>query len=555
MTHQQIYKRNDRKTLSRRPVGPSQLFGVLALLMIALVGCSQPAAEHPKTAVIGTTEDFEAVNELIAEGSSFNSGIIHRIFLQLVSEQADSATGPATFEPRLASSWEFSEDRLALTFELRDDVLWSDGEPVTAEDVRFSWQAHTSPEVEWSYAFTKRAILDVEVLDDHRVRFHFTAASATQLEDVNEGVVLPEHVWSRLPFVEWRQQPQWFSDNLVTSGPFLLESWRPQQRLTLVRNPNYFETGLPKLERVVFQFIPEPANLVSQFLSGDLDLVPRVSPADAARIEEHPDLRLLPYKTRQFTFITWNTLRPEFAKAEVRRALALAIDRATIVDTLWHGHAKVGSSPIVSTFWAYNDKLVPWAHDPEEARRILDAHGWIDRDGDGIRERDGEPFSFELTTNPGDQTRWDAMQMIRAQLSEVGIEVLPRRIEYKALNVLNLDHDYDATVTAFLMDTTLDLSYAFHSDAAENGYNFGAYKNAEVDRLIEEVNAQLDPRNAEPLLHRIQEILHQEQPVLFLWEPDSLVAARVDLENVYPNMISEYFNMREWSKVSNSARD
>ncbi len=521
-------------------------FAVLAALWVA--ACDATAAGNPNTAVIGTAEDFETVNELIAQGSSFNDTVVDQLFLQLVEEQADSQQAPATFKPRLARAWSFSPDRLQLTFELRDDVRWSDGQPVTAEDVRFSWEAQRSPEVEWGYAFVKDAIIDVEVIDAHTARFHFSRASASQIEDANEGVILPRHEWSRLPFSEWRENPTWFRDHLVTAGPFLLESWTPQQRVVLIRNPNYFEAGLPRLERVIMQYVPEPSGLVGQLLAGNLDFVPRVPPGDAQRVAEHPDLRLYPFPTRQFTFVSWNTLRPQFDDPEVRRALALAIDRQTIVDTLWHGYAVVGWSPIVSSFWAVDRDIEPWPYDPELAKSILDDRGWIDRDGDGVRERDGVPFRFELTTNPGDATRWDAMLMIQAQLRGVGIEAVPRRIEYQTLNALNYAHDYEATVSAFLMDTTLDLGYAFHSRSIDGGFNFGSYRNDEVDRLVDLVANQLDYRASEAPLHRLQEILHQEQPLLFLWEPSHLVAARAELENLQPNMISEHFHLWEWSK-------
>lgn len=544
-----------RATL-QRPCGLTvPLQWIAAVLVTALlVGCGQTSSDKTSTAVVGTTEDFETVNELIALGSSFNDTVLDSFFLQLVAEQPNSQKGPATFEPRLATRWEFSDDRSTLDFELRDDVFWSDGTPVTAADVHFSWQAQVSPEVAWSYAYSKEAIADVEIVDDFHVRFHFSAPSATQLEDANEGVVLPSHLWSALPFSEWRQQPHWFFDNRVSAGPFLLDSWSPQQNLVLVRNPSYFEPGLPRLERIVFRHGADLSTLLGWLLAGETDFVPRVAPADATRVSSDPNLRLLSYQTRQFTFLSWNTLRPQFQQPAVRRALAMAIDRETIVETLWHGYARVASSPIVSSFWAHNEDLVPWPHDPGEARSILTEQGWIDRDGDGIRERDGVRFSFELTTNPGDELRWDAMQMIRAQLLEVGIEAKPRRIEYQTLSSLNLSHDYDATVTAFLMDTTLDLGYAFHSDAIDNGYNFGSYRNDEVDRLIEEVNAKIDPLEAGPPLARIQEILHQEQPVLFLWEPDNLVGTSAELQNVAPNMITEYYQLLKWSK-SAAARE
>ena len=253
--------------------------------------------------------------------------------------------------------------------------------------------------------------------------------------------------------------------------------------------------------------------------------------------------------------MSWNTLRPQFQDPEVRRALALGVDRQTIVDTLWFDYAKLGLSPIPSNFWAHNTQIEPWPYDPAEARRVLTEKGWIDTNRNGIRDKDGVEFEFELTTSPGDPVRWDAIQMIQAQLREVGVEVAARRIEFNALNALNLDHNYDATLASLMVDTTLNLEYGFHTRAIDQSYNYGSYSNPEVDLLIEQVSAKLDPFEAEPLLHRLQSIIHQEQPMLFLWEPTRLVAVRSEVNDVEPNMLSIYFNLREWSKEGSPADD
>jgi peptide/nickel transport system substrate-binding protein len=521
-----------------------------------LLGCrapeepARPPVRPADVAIVGTPSEFEGVNELVVAGNDFNAAIVHQLFVTLLEERPDFEEGPPTFAPYLAHSWEFSEDRTFLTFHLRDDVVWSDGAPLTAEDVRFSWQAQTSPDVQWSYAFSKENISDVEVVDPLTVRFHFRRVYATQLLDANEGVILPRHVWSRLPFAEWRLQPQWFAEHLTTAGPFQLASWQPQQSLELHRNPAYFLEGRPRLERVVFQSVRESSTLLARLLNGEIDFTPQVRPADAQRVLHEAELRLVEFPGRQYTCLSWNLRQPQglFAEPEVRRALAHAIDRQAIVDTLWFGYARVASSPILSSVWAHNPRVRPWPFDPQRARQLLERHGWIDRDGDGVREKDGVRFSFELTTNSGNQQRADAMQMIRTQLLAVGVDARPRTIELQRLTAMNAAHEYDATVTAFAIDTSLDLTYAFHTSAIEGGFNYGGYSNPEVDRLIGEFNAAVDQREALPLLHRLQELIHRDQPFLFLWEPYRLVAHRADLEAVSSNALSEYYHLREWHR-------
>lgn len=527
----------------------SSILPTACILLLALLSgaCAQPVPDRGNAVVIGTTRDFETVNELIALGSAFNDAIVDRLFLTLLEEQPDYAEHPPTFAPRLAESYEFSDDYKTLTFKLREDVTWSDGVPITAEDVRWTWQAQTDPEVAWNAGLLKEAISDVVVVDAHTVRFHFTEVSTSQLADANEGVILPKHAWSQLPFSEWRERADWFLENPISSGPFLFDSWSPRQQIELRRNDKYYLAGLPRLDRVIVRIVPDQANLTNQILVGTVDMIQSVAPADAVRIEESDVARLVPYETRQYTGICWNLLRPQFAEVAARQALAMAIDRQAIIDTVWRSYAKPGRSPIISSVWAHNDALEPWPYDPEGASRMLDDLGWIDRDGNGVREREGVAFSFELTTNPGNQERWDAMVMIREQLKTVGIEVKTRLLEYNTLNALNFAHDFDATVVGFYMDTTLNLDYAFHSGSIDDSYNYGSYSNPEVDRLIEESNRQADPANALPLLLRIQEILHEEQPFLFLWEPYRLAAVNKRLENVRPSPLDDFSNLQEWS--------
>ena len=218
-------------------------FRLAALLLAVYLTACGPAPQEPDdargaptaggTLVIATQNDIAGVNELVSGASSFTQEVIERMYLDLFEEQPDFTEHPPSFEPNLAESAEWSDDRLTLTVRLRDGVTWSDGVPLTAEDVRWSWQAQTSPGVAWAYAQSKESITDVEVVDDLTVRFHFSHAYATQMSDVNEGVVLPRHVWSELPFEEWPESEAWFRQHLVVSGPFRLASWRPQEEIVL----------------------------------------------------------------------------------------------------------------------------------------------------------------------------------------------------------------------------------------------------------------------------------------------------------------------------------
>ena len=535
----------------RSPVGVA--FVPLLATAASLVACGQPPSPAAKdvpqrggTVVVGSTSDISSVNELLAAGTEFDLEITEKVFARLLVEQPDYQEHPPTFAPNLAESYEWAEDRSSLTFRLRPEARWSDGEPITAHDVRWTWKVQTSPEIGWAFADLKEAIRDVEVIDEHTARFHLTDSYPSLLADVNEGVVLPRHAWGQVPLEDWRESSDWFRDNMVSSGPFLLEQWQPQQQIVLVPNPTYWDEEVPRLERVVVRIVPEMTNLLAQLRSGDVDFVEQVPAREATSLDEAEDVEVLEYWSRQYNYIAWNTTRELFSDPEVRRALTMGIDRQEIVDTLWFGRARVASSPIISSVWAHDASLTPWPHDPAEARRILDARGWRDTDGDGILERNGTPFSFELLTNSGAPVRSDATVMIQAQLREIGVDAKPVVVELNSLVGRGLEHDFDALLLGWNIDTSLDLHFAFHSESADGGYNWGAYSNPAVDELIDTARRQPDLESMKDPLLRVQQILHEEQPYTFLWEPQGLTALRSHVRGAEPNALFALFNLHEW---------
>ncbi|MCB1009552.1 MAG: hypothetical protein KDB94_11750, partial [Acidobacteria bacterium] len=287
---------------------------VLLLLAIGPVACGGPAPSAPGGAAEGpprrggeataaTIADISSVNELIATGTTFEADLLSQLFLGLLRERADYQEHPPTYAPELAESWEFSPDRKTLTLHLRGDALWSDGVPITAEDVRFSWQAQTNPDVAWAYSDTKDTIRDVEVIDARTVRFHYDQVYAFQLVDTVDGRILPRHLWSQVPFPEWRSRGDWFRENLATSGPFRLAEWRPSQELVLARNERFYDPELPRLDRVRFRIVPDQPAQVEQLLAGALDFLPAVPPAEAERLARRPEIELVVHPARQYDYI------------------------------------------------------------------------------------------------------------------------------------------------------------------------------------------------------------------------------------------------------------
>jgi peptide/nickel transport system substrate-binding protein len=534
-------------------------FASLALAALLVSGCRggeepAPSAERqaagPRrggTVVTAWNSEPSGVNELLVPSNATTNEILHVLFLQLLEEQPDFEQHPPTLAPEIAESYELSPDRKIITFRLRKDAVWSDGVPITAEDVRWTWQAQRDPDVAWDNAVSKESITDVEVVDPHTVRFHFSRAYGKQLLDANEGFILPRHAWEKLPFSEWRKNAEWFKQNLVVSGPFTVASWQPQQEVVLARNERFLEKGLPYLDRLVFRVIPDQSSQMAQLLSGDVDFIVQLSPTDARQIEANPRLQLIAYDFPRLTVaVAWNNEHPLFSDPEVRRALTLAIDRQAIVDTLWGSYGKVAVSPIPSPVWAHDRSIQPWPYDREEARRILAAKGWKDSDGDGVLDKGGKPFSFELGSNAGNQQRNDAAVMIQEQLKQVGVQVQPRVMEFGTLMSQADAGQFAALIAGLTIDTGMDLTVYFHSRSVGTALNFIRYRDPEVDRLTEQVLSVADLEQARPHLKRMQQIMHRDQPLTFLWESQRLNAANRRIQDVKPNVLQVLFNAKEW---------
>jgi len=536
-----------------RPPGARAALLALAVAA-ALAGCrpdpgegdpgADAADDTPRRGgqvVLGLTSDLGGVNELIVPATVTTAEVVRRMFLTLGEEQPDYRT----VEPRLAESWEYSEDRQTITFRLRDDVVWSDGVPVTARDVEFTYRAWTDPDLAWTGAFTVEAVERVEVIDERTVAFHFSRAYPSQLLDVATGaVILPEHAWGKLPFAEWRTSADWFRENLVVDGPFRLVSWTPQHEIVLERNPRYYEEGLPYLDRAIFRVVPDQTSQLTQLLNGELDFVFQLSPDDAARVEAADGVELLTYWGRQVIFIGWNVAKPLFADPRLRRAMTYGIDRRTLVDSIWGPYARPIDSPVLPGMWP-GAEAEPLPYDPDRARALLAEAGWEDRDGDGVREKGGRELAFELITNTGNRQREDALVLIQDQLRRIGVDVEPQALEFNTMVEKVNGGTYDATIAGWVIPTTFDYRFMYATSEI-GGTNFVGYSDPKTDAVLDAMRAVPDREAMGPYLRELGEIQRRDQPYTLLWQSQRVSGLRARVHGAEPNHLYSLFNLREW---------
>jgi peptide/nickel transport system substrate-binding protein len=299
---------------------------------------------------------------------------------------------------------------------------------------------------------------------------------------------------------------------------------------------------------MVFRIVPSKTPLVNQLLSGAIDFLDGISPADAARVQDAPDIDLTVFADRSYTHVCWNLRRPVFADPHVRRALALAVDRDALMEVVYNGFALRSAGPVLSSMWAFNRGIEPLPFDPEGARRLLAEAGWEDSDGDGILDRDGARLAFELLAPAESETRQDVALLIERDLARIGVSVEPRFIEWGALQAAMDGGTFDAFVNRWIEPTQVDLWGIWHSSPpGEPTFNFGGYSNQEVDRLLEEIDSEPDFKTQKPLLDRVQELIVADQPYLFLVENTRLVGHNSRIQGTDINAGSIFFNVTDWT--------
>ncbi|MFH1176088.1 MAG: ABC transporter substrate-binding protein, partial [Acidobacteriota bacterium] len=427
----------------------------------------------------------------------------------------------------------------------RSDARWSDGVPITPDDVRFTFHVQKDRRLGSPGLEIKDFIEDVEVVGPNTVRFHFSQVYPYQLMDANDGHIIPAHAWGKIPLEQWKTTD--FEPLMVTGGLFRLASHSRQQTLVLERDPRYWGKPRPYLDRLIFRVIPEVSSQLTQLLAGEVDLVEAVPPREAARLRGDPDLEIVEYPSRVWGFLAWNNRNPLFADRRVRRALTHGINRKAAVDTVYHGFARLAQGPILSCMWAFNRNLPNPAYDPAEAARLLAEAGWGKLNREGIRERDGRPFAFDLEYPATNTLRAELAVLIQADLARLGIRVTPRQVEFTTLMAKQETGSFDALLAAWEEATKVELTSVWSTPSPSQGTNnFVGYSNPEVDRLIAAARAEPDYTRAKIIFDRLQELIVEDQPVTFLYEASSLVGINRHIRGADINALSMFFNIEEW---------
>jgi peptide/nickel transport system substrate-binding protein len=418
------------------------------------------------------------------------------------------------FVPGLAERWEISDDGKTYTFYLRQDVTFHDGTPFNAEAVCFSLERIADPATKSAKA---RGLLGpfatCQATDDHTAKISLLTPYAPFLSAASQvylAMVSPTAV------SKWGDEYQFHQ---VGTGPFTFKEYVPKDHLTLERNPDYrwapsffAHQGSAYLQEIEFRFYVDPATRSPALESGEVQVMGEIPPVDAVRLENDPDFKVLkvPIPGQPLQMYV-NTTKPPTDDLRVRQALLYATDRQAIIDAIFMGYSPPAYGPLCRVTWSYDPGIESlYAYDPEHAGQLLEDAGWHDSDGDGIRDKDGQPLILEAIL-----TSWGFMpevgQMLKDQFLQVGIDLNTQVIAaYPTVVQAAVEGQHHIIPFTLSSSDPHILRSAFHSANAEGGFNWSKVQDAELDDLLDQgMQALVDQERARIYAEIQQRIMSQ----------------------------------------------
>lgn len=434
-------------------------------------------------------------------------------------------------QPWLVTDWDLSEDGLSYTLNLRDDVSWNDGEPMTANDVKFTFDYLTANPV-GRFARDIRGFASAEVTGDYQVVITLESPNPGYVRQAFADVpIIPEHAWADVTDPENHQFD--YVTNIGT-GPYLLMEYVPDQFYRFEANENYF-AGLPTVQELVLIKFADDAGAQAAFRTNEVDMIFRNIPPEQVNLlgsVEGVSIAQGPEFTTQMLIMNYD--HPPFDIPEVRHAVSMAIDKQDLIDTIYLGSATFGSPGWIHPASPYYNADVTSEYDPGAANDLLESVGIVDSNDDGIREYEGEPMAFELITPNNNALRLRIAELMKDMLAEIGFDVTVSSVEqttwedavWPGFDVAN-GRNYEMSMWGWSAPVQADAFRApelLHSDPGIGFLNLTGTANEELDRIADEMAAERDPDIRAQLLGELQLAIADEMPFVVLVYPDGVYA-------------------------------
>ena len=531
-----------------------RILSCLLLLLIAACSDQQPAEQTRID--IAPSEDVPAYGDRLVDasigdatnlipmiaGDAASHAIAGQLYLSLLKYDKNlNLTG------QLAESWQVAADNKTITFHLKPNLHWTDGKPLTAADCAFTLQLMQDKHTQSAYKADYALVSAYEAPDARTFIVHYREPFSPALASWSSLAILPQHIFAGVDIMHTSLSRQ----PAATSGPYQLKAWQPQQSILLTANPHYFDGPVWISERLT-RIIPDRATQFLELSAGKLDSA-GLSPTQYSRLFPRNTFLTSHYNRYKYldfvyTYLGFNLKRKPFDDRRVREAIAYAIDRQEILKGVQLGLGETLATPYKpGTFWV-NKAIQPRPFDPQQARALLNAAGWRDSDHDGVLDKRGRPLSFTILTNNGNKQRENAATIMQQRLKKVGIAVKVRLVEWSAFieNFIN-KRNFDAVILGWSLSPDPDQFTIWHSSqTGPRQFNFLSYSNAKVDAALEQARRTFDRQRRKQLYDIMQQEIHHDVPMVFLFAPYSLPVMHKRIHGIHPAPAGIGYNSEKW---------
>ena len=486
-------------------------------------GSSSPAASGKLTVRFGTTFDADNLNPFIGySGTAYE--IFHLNYDFLVGYDTDLAP-----RPELATSWETSPDGKVWTFHLREGVKWQDGEPFTAADVVFTYRYIIDNNLTSFTSYTNN-IDKIEAVDDLTVKMTCSKPKANMLRLWIP--IVPEHIWSKVPG-DRAGKDFLVKPPIIGTGPFQAVEVKKGEYIKLVKNPDYWLKGKPTIDEVVMSIYQNPDTMTQDLKTGALDYAQGIPTAQFKALSTEQSLMANAANIRYFDELCMNCYddanslgNPVLRDQKFRQAISWAVDKQKIVDFAYGGYAKVGQGIITPDVPTYAWEPTPdqaFGFDPEKAKTMLDAAGYKDSDGDGVREgKDGKPIALRLWARSDDVASQNSGKLVSGWFKDIGLKITFQTLDSGAISdaLYNYDKagnyapDYDIYIWGWGEYVDPDYILNVFTTGQIEGWNDPVWSNAEYDQLYEQQAETIDPAQRQPLVDQMVSLFYDSAPFI-----------------------------------------
>jgi peptide/nickel transport system substrate-binding protein len=511
--------------------GHANLWLVIVMLALSTVSaCHKHSYDlEPATIRFHLPQDPILLNPVISE-DAYSNVICTRIFESLLERDRKTLK----MKGQIAEKWTIGGDKLTYTFNLRRNVLFHDGKPLTSADVLFSYNMMMSEKIPNAHKKVYyKDVLSVSAPDAYTVVFRMKNRYAMALEHLGGFEVIPRHVYSVGDFMKDERNLR----GPVGSGPYTFSEWKTGQRVVLSRFENYWGEK-PEITKIEFTIIKNDAVALQALKKGDVDSY-NLRPLQWTRQTNSDkflrEFEKIKYLATSYRYIGYNMRRPPFNDRRVRQAMAHLMDLERVKKTILENLAEVTTGPFLQQSLQYNQKLKPLEYNPQKAIELLRAAGYA-QDSNGLIAKDGKPLEIELMIAAGGGFADQFVSVIKEDFARTGISLNLRKLEFQTMLTKINQRDFQAVMLGWSSGIESDPFQLWHTSQREKGHNFTGFGNAQSDAMIEQARLTFDDKARNEIYHRFHEFVYNEQPYTFLYTSYALIAVskRFTNVNVYP---------------------